>query len=64
MKVHYNTPADGHISWEGHDQLSYKMIRFTMGAFRGFIHRLTASARQLMVDHILMCPPNQIPMIP
>jgi hypothetical protein len=64
LKVHYNTPSDGHISWEGHDQLSYKTIRFTMGAFRGFIHGLTASARQLMVDHVLMCSPDQIPVIP
>jgi len=64
LKVHYNTPSDGHISWEGHDQLSYKAMRFTMGAFRGFIHGLTASARQLMVDHVLMCPPDRIPVIP
>ncbi|KAJ5300045.1 hypothetical protein N7476_007735 [Penicillium atrosanguineum] len=35
-----------------------------MGAFRGFIHGLTASARQLMVDHVLMCRPDQIPVIP
>ena len=64
LKVHYNTPSDGHISWEGHDQLSYKTMRFTMGAFRGFIHGLTASARQLMVDHVLMCQPDRIPVIP
>lgn len=64
LKVHYNTPSDGHIGWEGHDQLSYKTIRFTIGAFRGFVHGLTASARQLFIDHIVICRPDQIPVIP
>lgn len=55
LKVHYNTPADGHVSWGNGDELSYKTMRFSMGAFRGFVHGLTASARQLLVDRVLMC---------
>ena len=64
LKIHYNTPAAGHIGWGNGDELSYKTMRFTIGAFRGFIHGLTASARQLMVNQILRCRPDQIPAIP
>ncbi|OKP11118.1 ATP-dependent DNA helicase Q5 [Penicillium subrubescens] len=64
MKIHMNTPTAGHIGWANGDELSYKTMRFTMGAFRGFIHGLTASARQLMINQILRCQPDQIPVIP
>jgi superfamily II DNA or RNA helicase len=64
MKIHYNTPSDGHIGWEGHDQLSYKTLKFTMGHFRGFVHGLAASTRQILVEKVLMCTPDQIPAIP
>jgi hypothetical protein len=64
MKIHYNTPSDGHIGWEGDDQLSYKTLKFTMGHFRGFVHGLAASTRQILVEKVLMCTPDQIPAIP
>ena len=64
MKIHMNTPAAGYIGWGNGDELSHKTMRFTMGAFRGFIYGLTASARQLMINQILRCQPDQIPVIP
>ncbi|CEN60835.1 Putative Superfamily II DNA helicase [Aspergillus calidoustus] len=48
LKVHYNTTTPGHVGWMGSDELLYKDVYFTMSAFRGFIHGLVGSARELL----------------
>ena len=54
LRIHYNSTAAGHVSWLGQDELLYKEIHFTMGDFRGFVHRLVSSMRQLMHKELLI----------
>lgn len=48
LKVHYNSTSPGHVIWMGKDQLLYQQITFTMGDFRGFIHRLVTAAQEIL----------------
>jgi hypothetical protein len=48
LSIHYSSTATGHVSWLGQDELLYKEVHFTMGDFRGCIHGLVSSIRQLM----------------
>ncbi|KAJ5571339.1 hypothetical protein N7535_004999 [Penicillium sp. DV-2018c] len=64
MKIHFNTPMPGHISWSHGDTLLYKQLRFTMREFKGFVHGLTASTRKLLIDRILLTQADQLPVIP
>jgi hypothetical protein len=57
LKVHYNTTAPGHVGWMGDDELLYKDVHFTMGAFRGFVHGLVASARELLQEILYISTP-------
>jgi hypothetical protein len=57
LKVHYNTTAPGHVGWMGGDELLYKDVHFTMGAFRGFVHGLVGSARELLREVLYISPP-------
>jgi hypothetical protein len=47
LKIHYNSTTTGHVGWMNQDQLLYQQYNFTMGDFRGFIHGLISSARQI-----------------
>jgi hypothetical protein len=58
LKVHYNTTAPGHVGWMGDNELLYKDVHFTMGAFRGFVHGLVGSARELLQEILYMSPPT------
>jgi hypothetical protein len=66
LKVHYNTTAPGHVGWMGDDELLYKDVHFTMGAFRGFVHGLVGSTRELLQEilYISTTTTNQFPPIP
>jgi len=64
LRIHYNSTATGHVSWLGQDELLYKEIHFTMGDFRGFVHGLVSSMRQLMHEELLMCEAASTPAIP
>lgn len=64
LKVHYNTTAEGHISWVAYDQLLYKELAFTMGDFRGMIHGLVTSAEQILYDQLLLQDRTTVPKIP
>jgi hypothetical protein len=57
LKVHYNTTAPGHVGWMGDDELLYKDVHFTMGAFRGFVHGLVASTRELLQEVLYISTP-------
>ncbi|KAH2165416.1 hypothetical protein KXV74_005446 [Aspergillus fumigatus] len=52
LRVHYNSTTPGYITWQGTDELLYKELRFTMGDFRGFIHGLVETTRELL-DQLL-----------
>lgn len=54
LRVHYNSTTPGYITWQGTDELLYKELRFTMGDFRGFIHGLVETTRELL-DQLLLC---------
>ncbi|KAL2795236.1 hypothetical protein BJX66DRAFT_302105 [Aspergillus keveii] len=56
LKVYYNTTAPGHVGWMGDDELLYKDVHFTMGAFRGFVHGLVGSARELLQEILYISP--------
>ncbi|KAL3460228.1 hypothetical protein BJX64DRAFT_290554 [Aspergillus heterothallicus] len=58
LKVHYNTTAPGHVGWMGDDKLLYKDVHFTMGAFRGFVHGLVGSARELLQEILYISTPT------
>jgi hypothetical protein len=58
LKVHYNTTTPGHVGWMGSDELLYKDVHFTLGAFRGFIHGLVGSARELLQEVLYISPPT------
>ncbi|KAH3277027.1 hypothetical protein KXV19_006590 [Aspergillus fumigatus] len=60
LRVHYNSTTPGHITWQGTDELLYKELRFTMGDFRGFIHGLVETTRELL-DQLLLCAADQPP---
>jgi hypothetical protein len=69
--VHYNTTAPGHVGWIGDDELLYKDVHFTIGAFRGFVHGLVGSTRELLQEILYISPTtttttmtNQFPPIP
>jgi hypothetical protein len=64
LRVSYSTTAAGHVSWLGQDELLYKEVHFTMGDFRGFIHGLVSSVRQLMHKELLMGDAASAPKIP
>jgi hypothetical protein len=55
LRIHYSSTAAGHVSWLGQDELLYKDVHFTMGDFRGCVHGLVTSMRQLMHQELLMC---------
>jgi hypothetical protein len=42
----------------GDDELLYKDVHFTMGAFRGFVHGLVGSARELLQEILYISPPT------
>ncbi|CEL11233.1 hypothetical protein ASPCAL14336 [Aspergillus calidoustus] len=58
MKVDFNTTRPGHVGWMGSDELLYKDVHFTMGAFRGFVHGLVGSARELLREVLYISPPS------
>ncbi|CEL10291.1 hypothetical protein ASPCAL13412 [Aspergillus calidoustus] len=58
MKVDFNTTRPGHVGWMGSDELLYKDVHFTMGAFRGFVHGLVGSARELLREVLYISPPG------
>ncbi|KAH1303883.1 hypothetical protein KXX47_008497, partial [Aspergillus fumigatus] len=60
LRVHYNSTTPGHIMWQGTDKLLYKELCFTMGDFRGFIHGLVKTTRELL-DQLLLCAADQLP---
>lgn len=60
LRVHYNSTTPSHITWQGTDELLYKELRFTMGDFRGFIHGLVETTRELL-DQLLLCATDQPP---
>jgi hypothetical protein len=64
LRIHYSSTATGHVSWLGQDELLYKEIHFTMGDFRGFVHGLVSSMRQLVHQELLMCDAASAPAIP
>jgi hypothetical protein len=49
--------APGHVGWMGDDELLYKDVHFTMGAFRGFVHGLVASTRELLQEILYISTP-------
>ncbi|PYH42229.1 uncharacterized protein BP01DRAFT_368269 [Aspergillus saccharolyticus JOP 1030-1] len=53
LKIYYNTTTPGYVTWIGEDQLLYKHIDFSIGQFRGFIHRLAGTAQQILQDKLL-----------
>ncbi|KAJ5609933.1 hypothetical protein N7510_006652 [Penicillium lagena] len=64
LRIHYSSTATGHVSWSGQDELLYKEVHFTMGDFRGFVHGLVSSMRQLLHEELLMCDAASAPTIP
>ncbi|OGE47046.1 hypothetical protein PENARI_c072G04807 [Penicillium arizonense] len=65
LKIHYNSTTTGHIGWMNQDQLLYQQFNFTIGDFRGFIHGLTSSARQILYNELLFTVENgSVPAIP
>ncbi|KAL2823519.1 hypothetical protein BJY01DRAFT_256609 [Aspergillus pseudoustus] len=60
LKVHYNSTALGHVGWIGDNKLLYKEVHFSMGAFRGFVHGLVGSARELLREILYISPLDNI----
>jgi hypothetical protein len=64
LKIHYNSTTTGHVGWMNQDQLLYQQYNFTIGDFRGFIHGLTSSARQILHNELLFVENRSVPAIP
>ena len=64
LKIHYNSTTTGHVGWMNQDQLLYQQYNFTMGDFRGFIHGLISSTRQILQNELLFCENASVPAIP
>jgi RecQ family ATP-dependent DNA helicase len=66
LKIHYNTTSRGHVEWVGQDELLYKNIQFTMTQFRSMVHGLTAAARQMLTEELMLsnCDTEPVPSIP
>ena len=64
LKIHYNSTTTGHVGWMNQDQLLYQQYNFTIGDFRGFIHGLTSSARQILHNELLFVENGSVPAIP
>ncbi|OGE46773.1 hypothetical protein PENARI_c114G07895 [Penicillium arizonense] len=63
LKIHYNSTTTGHVGWMNQDQLLYQQFNFTMGDFRGFIHGLISSARQILHNELLFSENGSVPAI-
>lgn len=61
--VFTNTPVEGQIEWKSGDELLYKQIHFTIGDFRGFVHRLVGKTQQILVEQLMFCPPATAPVV-
>jgi hypothetical protein len=65
LKIHYNSTTAGHVGWMNQDQLLYQQYNFSMGDFRGFIHGLISSTRQILHEELLFCvETGSVPAIP
>lgn len=53
LKVHYNSTTPGHVGWMNQDRLLYKQLEFTMGDFKGFVHGLVGTTRELLHHELL-----------
>lgn len=54
LKIHYSNTMPGQIGWTGTDTLLYQQLQFSMGDFRGFVHGLVHSTRQLLRESMLL----------
>ncbi|EEA23650.1 conserved hypothetical protein [Talaromyces marneffei ATCC 18224] len=64
LKIHYNTTTEGHVTWQNSDELLYKDVKFTMRQFRGMVDHTVRDARRILMEDLLQCTPNQVPVIP
>lgn len=64
LKIHYNTTTEGHVTWQHEDELLYKDVKFTMRQFRGMVDYTVRDAKRMLMEDLLQCTPDQVPMIP
>ncbi|QGA20956.1 hypothetical protein EYB26_008666 [Talaromyces marneffei] len=64
LKIHYNTTTEGHVTWQNSDELLYKDVKFTMRQFRGMVDHTVRDARRILMEDLLQCAPDQVPVIP
>ncbi|KAE8555303.1 hypothetical protein EYB25_003851 [Talaromyces marneffei] len=64
LKIHYNTTTEGHVTWQNSDELLYKDVKFTMRQFRGMVDHTVRDARRILIEDLLQCAPDQVPVIP
>jgi hypothetical protein len=63
LKIHYNSTTAGHVGWMNQDQLLYQQYNFLIGDFRGFIHGLISSTRQILYEELLLTETRSVPTI-
>lgn len=62
--IFINIFSEGYIGWKSGDKLLYKQIHFTIGNFRGFVHRLVGQIQQQLVHELMFCGNQKSPAIP